>query len=353
MKTSIEQLPVELWISIFSYFEAHDLFQAFTNLNNYFDQLIASDYLLFNVRLGKSDHNPLEYSIQPYWSNSILNRIISLHPIIQHKTSHIPEFLRWHCTKLIQLKSLKVKLRRREIPTICIALQQLKSLSHLFIECIPNQMLLETILSLPVLRVCQLVFLRAITSINCYSNQMSKIEKFYIKLQDDSHNSIINLLLSRMPKLKKLEINNSESYFNEHDSLFIKPLFILSELQTIKISWSSRNSDRQFFENFHQILPNLKCLYFNFIYDYFTEDFFNILIHHWWPTIENLERINIFIKFQRPQMTIDNDMQINLDKFQSILLAMNDKYNGFVNFKWTEKFFIAYKMIEISICKYC
>ncbi|CAF4703449.1 unnamed protein product [Rotaria sp. Silwood2] len=94
MKTSIEHLPVELWISIFSYLEAHDLFQAFTDLNNYFDKLIASDYLLFHVRLGKSDHNPLEYSIRPYWSDSILNRIISLQPIIQHKTSHIPKFLR-------------------------------------------------------------------------------------------------------------------------------------------------------------------------------------------------------------------------------------------------------------------
>ncbi|CAF1224348.1 unnamed protein product [Rotaria sp. Silwood1] len=353
MTTSIEHLPVELWISIFSYLEAHDLFQAFTNLNNYFDQLIACDYLLFNVQLGKSDHNPLEYSIRPYWSDSILNRIISLQPIIQHKISHIPEFLRWHCTKLIQLKSLKVKLRRREIPTICIALKQLKSLSRLSIECIPNQMLIETILSIPVLRVCRLEFLRAITPINCYSNQISQTEKLYIKLQGDSHNSIINLLLNRMPKLKRLEINSSEIYFDERDSLFSKPLFILSELRTIKLSWSSRNSDQNFFESLHQMLPNLKHLYLNLIHDYFTEDFFNTLIYHWWPVIEKLERINIFIIFRRPQMLINNSMQTNLDKFQSILLSMNEKYTGFVNFKWMEKFFIAYKMIEISICKFC
>ncbi|CAF3549345.1 unnamed protein product [Rotaria sp. Silwood2] len=101
------------------------------------------------------------------------------------------------------------------------------------------------------------------------------------------------------------------------------------------------------------MLPNLKCLFLNLIHDYFTEDFFNTLIYHWWSIIEKLERINIFIKFRRPQMTIDNNMQINLDKFQSSLLAMNVKYSGFVNFKWTEKFFIAYRMIEISICKNC
>ncbi|CAF3420302.1 unnamed protein product, partial [Rotaria sp. Silwood2] len=307
MKTSIEHLPVELWISIFSYLEAHDLFQAFTDLNNYFDKLIASDYLLFHVRLGKSDHNPLEYSIRPYWSDSILNRIISLQPIIQHKTSHIPEFLRWHCTKLIQLKSLKVKLRRREIPAICIALKQLNSLSHLSIECIPNQILIKTILSAHVLRVCRLEFLRAIAPINCDSNQISQIEILYIKLQDDSHNSMINLLLNRMSKLKRLEISSCESYIDERDSLFNKPLFILPELEIIKISWSSRNCDQKFFESLHQMLPNLKCLFLNLIHDYFTEDFFNTLIYHWWSIIEKLERINIFIKFRRPQMTIDNN----------------------------------------------
>jgi hypothetical protein len=73
MKTCIEHLPIELWIEIFSYLEAHILLQAFTNLNHHFDQLLTSDYVLFNVRLGIVDRNPLEYSIKSYWSESILN----------------------------------------------------------------------------------------------------------------------------------------------------------------------------------------------------------------------------------------------------------------------------------------
>lgn len=80
MTTSIEHLPIELWIQIFSYLEAHVILQAFINLNHYFDRLIASDYLLFNVQLGNINENPLVYSIQPYWSEKILNRIISIRP---------------------------------------------------------------------------------------------------------------------------------------------------------------------------------------------------------------------------------------------------------------------------------
>jgi uncharacterized protein YsxB (DUF464 family) len=326
MKTSIEQLPVELWISIFSYLEAHDLLQAFTNLNNYFNQLIASNYLLFHVELGKNDHNPLEYSIKPYWPDSILNRIISIHPIIEHKTSHIPEFLRWHCSQLIQLKSLILKLRGREIPVICSVLQQLNSLHYLSIECVPNQILLETILSVPTLRVCRLDFLRALTPINGHSNNISNIEILDIKFQDDSKNSILNLLLSHMPKLKRLEIKIPRIYYDNSDLFFAEPLFILSNLRTIKINCSSAAFNLNFFHNF---------------------------IYHWWPIFEKKEQINIFLKCQSLQIATDHDMQMNLDTFRANLLAMNEKYNGFIKIKWTEKIFLIYKIIEISICKFC
>jgi hypothetical protein len=80
----------------------------------------------------------LEYSIKPYWSESILNLIISLQPISQHTTFHIPEFLRLDCTKLTQLKSLTVKLCGRQTPSIFSAFEQLNSLDYLSIECVPN-----------------------------------------------------------------------------------------------------------------------------------------------------------------------------------------------------------------------
>ena len=118
MKTSIEQLPLELWIEILSYLEAHEIFHAFSRLNHYFDEILSSDYVLFNVRLNKTDRNPLEYSTQPYWPQSILNRIISLQPVNSTQLSHVSEFLRWHSIQLIQLKSLSVKLCGREVPVL-------------------------------------------------------------------------------------------------------------------------------------------------------------------------------------------------------------------------------------------
>jgi len=77
MVTCIEDIPIEIWLSIFSYLEAHDLFRAFINLNNYFQQLINSRHLLYNVQFNKNDYSSL-ISIIYCSSNSILHRIISL-----------------------------------------------------------------------------------------------------------------------------------------------------------------------------------------------------------------------------------------------------------------------------------
>ncbi|CAF4164592.1 unnamed protein product [Adineta steineri] len=217
MITCIEHLPIELWVEIFSYLEAHIIFQGFTNLNYYFDQILTSNYILFHVQLGVVDCNPLEYSIKPYWSESILNRIINLQPKFQHHLCHIPEFLRWHCTKLIQLKSLTIKIRGREIRSICYALEQLNSLVYLSIECVPNQILLDAILATSTIRSCRLEFLRPVTPINTYSKNLSNIEILNIKLQDDSYGSIMNLLLSHMPKLKRLEMNNNDIYVKNRE----------------------------------------------------------------------------------------------------------------------------------------
>ena len=353
MKTSIEHLPIELWIEIFSYLEAHILLQAFTNLNHYFDQLIASDHLFFKVHLGKTNQNPLKYSIQPYWSETILNRIISIRPNNQHKISHLPEFLRWHSTKLIQLKSLTIKLRGREIPHVCNVLQQLNSLHYLSVQCLPNQILLDGILAVSSVRICRLEFSRPITPIHIYSNNISNIEILDIKLEDDSHGSIINLLLSHMPKLQRLEINNSDIYVRNREWIFFQSLFILPELQLIKFQCSANYSTPIIFQNLHQNLPALKRFYLHINFDFINEDLLNNLIYHWWPIFLKIKRIKIFIRCQKYLITIADNMQTNFDQFQSILLAMNEQYDGFVKTEWNEKSYRISKVIEISICKSC
>jgi ABC-type polysaccharide transport system permease subunit len=66
MNTCAEQLPIEIWIMIFQYLEAHGIFQAFQNLNHYFNQILTLDHLLFYICLKQTDNNYLQYSTNPY-----------------------------------------------------------------------------------------------------------------------------------------------------------------------------------------------------------------------------------------------------------------------------------------------
>ncbi|CAF4082549.1 unnamed protein product [Adineta steineri] len=349
MITCIEHLPIELWVEIFSYLEAHIIFQGFTNLNYYFNQILTSNYILFHVQLGVVDCNPLEYSIKPYWSESILNRIINLQPKSQHQLCHIPEFLRWHCTKLSQLKSLTIKIRGREIRSICYALEQLNSLVYLSIECVPDQILLDAILATSTVRFCRLDFLRPVTPINTYSKNLSNIEILNIKLQDDSYGSIMNLLLSHMPKLKRLEMNNNDIYVKNREWIFFQSLFILPNLRKFKAQWSSNYSVPIVFQNLHTNLPNIRYFSLHINFNFINEEFFDHLIYHWWPIFKNIEQIYLFIKCHGfSSETDNNDTRIYLNRFQSIIHAMNEQY---VKTKWNETIFTGTNIVDISICK--
>ena len=66
MNTCVEQLSIEIWIMIFQYLPAHGTLQVFPNLNYYFNQILASDHLLFYIRLKQTDNNHLQYSTDPY-----------------------------------------------------------------------------------------------------------------------------------------------------------------------------------------------------------------------------------------------------------------------------------------------
>src|SRR5689334_12714987 len=110
MFTHAEDLPMEIWLIIFRYLETHDLFQAFRNLNNYFHQILISDHLSFYLQLKETDNNHFQHPINPYWSNFILNRTISLQSDIQNNSDYFIQFLHWHTNKLIRLQSLSIKI---------------------------------------------------------------------------------------------------------------------------------------------------------------------------------------------------------------------------------------------------
>ncbi|CAF0793270.1 unnamed protein product [Rotaria sordida] len=158
MKTYAEHLPIELWILIFRYIEIHDLFRAFTNLNNYFNRILASNHLLFYIQLRKDDIFYKEQTIFPSWSTTILNRIISLKLSTKKHRKYIFQFLNLHGKELIRLKSLTIEIYEREICPSCIDFLKYHSIEYLSLKCIPNQVLIEAILSSPKLCKCRLYF---------------------------------------------------------------------------------------------------------------------------------------------------------------------------------------------------
>ena len=352
MKTCIEQLPIELWIEIFSHLEGHLLLEAFANLNPYFDRLLASDHLLFHVRLGKDSRNPREYALQPYWPDDILRRIVSLRPRLEHQTSHLPEFLRWHWTRLIQLKSLTIKVRGREIPHLCSALQQLPSLTSLSVEGVPNQILLEGILAASTLRVCRLEFSPPITPIRSDANYTSNVETLDITLQDDSNGSITLLLFSHMPKLQSIRMHNTDIYVKNREWIFFQPSFRLPELHTLKMRCSANYSTPIIFQSLHQNLPAIRRLHLNVKFDFINEHFFHSLIYHWWPILQDIEQISLFIRCHKYLMTPQDHMPTNFDEFRAILLAMNQQRGGSMRTEWIENFSLVSHVIQISICKF-
>ncbi|CAF0793231.1 unnamed protein product [Rotaria sordida] len=350
MITHAEQLPIEIWLLVFRHLEAHDLFYAFQNLNNFYNQILSSNYISFYLQLRENDNNHLQYPINPYWSDSILNRIRFLQATSQSEHDFFPQFLRWHVKKLIQLHSLSIMIYPRDIPYICIALRKFHCLEYLSIKCIPNQMLLEAILAVPTLRICHLLLRKVVVDINYRLGTNSNIKKLFIVFFHNVNHSIINLLLSHMPKLNQLEICGSYSK-SDRVSLFAEPLFILPELEIIKLNLENGSCTSDCFKYLHKIMPLLKNFYFNYYNHFLHETFIDYFNTFWWSIIEQIEKINININGHIPINTINNDIETTLEKNRTCLLAKNNQSDGHVNITWTEQTLTKFKVIEITIRK--
>ena len=115
MKTCAEQLPIEIWISIFQHFEIHDLLYAFNNLNRYFNEILSSDHLLLHVQLEKCEQFYRQLAFLSPWPSSILNRIVYLKSSTQGHGKYLSQFLYWHGSQLLRLKSLTIEVNRQEL----------------------------------------------------------------------------------------------------------------------------------------------------------------------------------------------------------------------------------------------
>jgi hypothetical protein len=262
MTSRVEQLPIELWISIFSYLEAHDLFEAFTNLNSYFDYLLASNHLQFNIIFRRTDSKLFGRPSILNTDDSILNRTISLTFGWKHHGREFCQFLRFNIDQFTHLQSLTInKLPNAEIPFISVALQKLKSLRYLSLRFTEDQSILDAILAAPNLIVCQLFVVPNYKSVYYTSAEISNIQRLSITCGNYHFVEILHQLLTHMPKLKSLEVlpyGNEQIYFRE---IFVKQFFVLERLEIFKLMFNFCPIGLNYFKGLFNTMPVLRRFY--------------------------------------------------------------------------------------------
>jgi hypothetical protein len=59
-----------------------------------------------------------------------------------------------------------------------------------------------------------------------------------------------------------------------------------------------------------------------------TDIFVEYFIYHWWSTIEQIDKINIFIESYTGINTRNNNTQTNLEKYRRILFDKNNQIDS-------------------------
>jgi hypothetical protein len=153
-----------------------------------------------------------------------------------------------------------------------------------------------------------------------------------------------------MPKLQRLEI--SGPYFSfDQASIFDKQLFTLPELRILKLKLANACFLSDCFKCLHSIIPLLKYFYFNYTKHILPETFLDNFNSYWWPILEQIQYINIYIKGYVTIDTNNNNAHINLQKNQQILLARTTQFNKSFKVEWNEQDFKRFRSIEITIIK--
>ena len=330
MERRAEHLPTEIWISIFHYFELHELFRAFNNLNSYFSGILTSNYLSFYLQLQKRD----QFSS---WSSVTLNRIISLKSSRGGEGKCLSQFLSWHGSKLVRLRSLTIEVHAREILSDCIEFLKCHSIVYLSLACIPNESLVEGILYSPRLSKCRLYFWRSTNNINLSLNINSDMKILQIRLKDNSNPSLINSLLSRLPKLKTLQIVGD--HVQQDLSIFLeKSSMIFPRLQRMKLIWLRLHLTSDYFDRLLIRIPSVKYLYIGIYSSRLTSHFLENLIDHWWPSLVRIPFVKMIIRCRELSRSIENNDLILLNNYsRQISEALNTSTNVGLNIKWIEE----------------
>lgn len=167
----IEDLPTELWFTIFRFLTRDQLLLAFTQLNSRFDSLLSSPHLftVFRVKIYYWDTYPSVRSLQAP-KNLQLEWIQALDSNKRVPGACMIQFLRYQASRLVNLRSLNIYMRAKHasknLEYLSKALSQLHSVQVFKLQCepryvdrivsVPLAQLFQTILRLPSLRYCTL-----------------------------------------------------------------------------------------------------------------------------------------------------------------------------------------------------
>jgi hypothetical protein len=332
----VEHLPVELWLKIFSYLEAHDLFRAFTNLNNYFRQLLASHYVLYNVKFNKDDYSSF-ISLIHCSSNVILNRIISLQWTAKPQYGYLPHFLNKNISKFIRLRSLRIEIHPRQTSLICKILPNLHSLEYLSIKSENIQsLLIETIFTLSSLHICQLINSYVMNNIECLLTGQSNIELLYLTNISISVHSMANSFFDYMSKLKRLEICGSVRTLKALTSWIVNQILIIERIPNIKIKCKSNRTTIVFFELLQPIMFIIKRFSMYIYIDIDDEMLLENLINNWWSTIEEIEKVFISIQISKQINTSNEEIQKKFISYHDNLFSKINQSNESCRIEWTQ-----------------
>ncbi|CAF1305919.1 unnamed protein product [Rotaria sordida] len=345
MVTLIEHLPNELCFIILSYLEAHDLFSAFINLNNYFNQLIASRHLLYKVQFNKNGHSSF-ISITHCTSNEILNRIISLQWIAKPQYGYLTQFLNKNISKFTRLRALRIEIHPRQTFLICKILPELNSLEYLSVKSVTIETLLvETIFTIYCLHICELINSHVMANIKCSLVGQSNIEVLYLTNISIGIHSITNSFFDHMPKLKRLELYGLTRTFKSLSSWVTNQILIFKKIPITKLKCKSNRITIVFFEQLQPIMSIIKYFSLNIYVDIEDEILLDNLINNWWSVIEQIEKINISFRISKQINTVNKDIQEKFTTYHKMLLSKIDQSNKSCNIKW--------KQAECPLYKFC
>jgi hypothetical protein len=345
MVTCIEDIPIEIWLLIFSYLEAHDIFYAFTNLNNYFQQLINSHHLFYNVQFNKNDYSSL-ISILYCSSSSILDRIISLEWIAKPQYGYLPQFINRNISKFIRLRSLKIAIHSRQTYLICKILPELHSLENVSIKSENIQTLIsETVFALPSLHFCELISSNSMSNVECVLNGQSNIEILYLTNVSIGVQLTMNSFFDYLPNLKKLEICGSLKTFKHLNFWISNEILMLNKIPIIKIKCNSNRTTLVFFEQIQSVISVIKCFSLRIYIDIQDEILLERLINDWWSFIQQIKKIHISIRISKQINQAQDHIQNKFTIYQNMFLSKNDQSNEYCQIKWTQTDCPVYRFI--------